>query len=101
MAKRLKVSSQWLKDVVAGPTTIAQVKDGSPLLYRSTNVATLVQENVPFEEVAFLLWNGELPKKDELLDFMKKERNYREISKDLLEVISKSDSAKGLVCVVF
>ena len=40
-----------------------------------------------FEEVAYLVLNGELPKKKELSKFIKEERKNRKLSKQILNVI--------------
>ena len=58
------------------------------LVYRGYPVQDLA-ENCRFEEVAFLLWNEDLPTKSQLAEFEEKERAYREISNDLKDVIKK------------
>lgn len=60
-ASNPKLSANWLKDIVAGRTAIAQVEDRRPLLYRGCDVKQLVEDGVSFERVAFLLIYGELP----------------------------------------
>ena len=47
-------------------------------------------EHCHFEEVAWLIWNGELPTAKELAAFMDSGRGQRAISNDLLAVIQKS-----------
>ena len=43
-----------------------------------------------FEEVAYLILNGELPNKKQLKDFEKQERKERKISKNLIDAIKKT-----------
>jgi citrate synthase len=61
-----------LEGVIAGESEICYI-DGyqGVLSYRGYNIHTLA-ENATFEEVVFLLWNGWLPKQDEL-DALKRE----------------------------
>ena len=44
-------------------------------------------EHCSFEEVAYLLWHGELPNADQLKKFEEQERSQREISPAMLNVI--------------
>src|SRR5579863_658834 len=55
-----------LEGVIAGESEICYI-DGyqGVLSYRGYNIHTLA-DNATFEEVVFLLWNGWLPKQDEL-----------------------------------
>jgi citrate synthase len=57
---------EGLKDVPVAETTICFI-DGEigKLLYRGYNIEQLA-ENASFEEVAYLLWHGSLPKRHEL-----------------------------------
>jgi len=61
--------SKGLEDVVAGPTSITFI-DGARgrLSYRGYDIADLVAHS-NYEEVAYLLWQGHLPKRDELRRF--------------------------------
>lgn len=55
-----------LEGVVATSSEICYIEgDKGILSYRGYNIDTLA-ENATFEEVIYLLWNGRLPKKDEL-----------------------------------
>jgi citrate synthase len=56
-----------LEGVVACSTAISTIA-GTTLLYRGYTIEDLA-ENATFEEVAFLLWFGRLPKADELERF--------------------------------
>jgi 2-methylcitrate synthase len=78
-----------LEGVVADTTSVSKVMpDINALVYKGYPVQDLA-ENCCFEEVAYLLWNGELPNKTELERFQKQEKKYRNISDDLLAVIRK------------
>src|SRR5438270_35651 len=62
-------SSGSLKGVVAAPTAICTI-DGQAgrLIYRGYTIEDLAQ-NACFEEVVYLLWNGELPNRAQLEEF--------------------------------
>ena len=61
-----QASTAGLRDVVAAPSSICFIDgDKGILSYRGYNIHDLA-ENSTFEEVIFLLWNGRLPRKDEL-----------------------------------
>ncbi len=66
-----------LVGVVADSTAISKVNpDTNSLLYRGYPVQDLADKK-SFEEVAMLLWNGELPTQQQLDDFTKLERANR------------------------
>ena len=78
-----------LLGVVVDETNVSQVMpEINSLTYRGYAVQDLC-EKCSWEEVAFLMVNKELPSSNELTDFIKKEKEYRNISKDLLDVIHK------------
>lgn len=82
-----------LEGAVIDTSSVSKVNpDTNSLIYRGYPVQDLA-DNCTFEEVAYLLYNGELPNTAQLAEFTKKERGYREISKTLLNVI-KSLPAK-------
>src|SRR5438309_1122102 len=55
-----------LEGVIAGESEICYIDGYSGVLsYRGFNIHTLA-EHATFEEVIFLLWNGHLPKREEL-----------------------------------
>jgi 2-methylcitrate synthase len=58
------------------------------LVYKGYPVQDLA-ETCNFEEVAYLLWNGELPTMGQLNHFVATERSMRSISADLKDVIRK------------
>jgi 2-methylcitrate synthase len=76
-----------LEGAVIDTSSVSKVNpETNSLIYRGYPVQDLA-ENCTFEEVAYLLYNGELPNTTQLTDFTKKEKGYREISKTLLNVI--------------
>lgn len=76
-----------LEGVVMDTTAVSKVNpDTNSLIYRGYPVQDLA-ENCSFEEVAYLLYNGELPTQSQLQAFTAKERGYRDVSKTLLGVI--------------
>lgn len=81
-------TKKGLEGAVIDTTSVSKVTpDTSSLIYRGYPVQDLA-ENCRFEEVAYLLYNGELPNKQQLADFEKLERSYRDISKECLQVIN-------------
>ena len=79
-----------LDGVVVDTTRISKVMpEINSLVYAGYPVQELC-EHCHFEEVAWLMWHGELPTVKEFADFMAIGRSQREISKDLLSVIQKS-----------
>jgi 2-methylcitrate synthase/citrate synthase II len=76
-----------LVGVIADETKVSEVMpDINSLIYRGYAVQDLAEACV-FEEVAYLLLNGELPNKLQLAKFQEEERNNREISSNLKKVI--------------
>jgi len=76
-----------LVGVIADETKVSEVMpDINSLTYRGYAVQDLAEACV-FEEVAYLLLNGELPNKSQLVKFQEQERNNREISSNLKKVI--------------
>ena len=83
------VVPKGLAGVVTDDTSVSKVMaETNSLTYRGYAVQDLC-EKCSWEEVAFLMVNGELPSSVELADFVTKERDYRVISQDLLDVIQK------------
>ncbi len=78
-----EIYSPGLEGVIAGETAIATVTGG--LRYRGYPVTELA-EAASFDEVAYLLLHGELPKKQELADFHKRVAAARQIPPCLREL---------------
>ena len=78
-----------LLGIVVDETTVSQVMpDINSLTYRGYAVQDLC-EKCNFEEVAYLVLNGELPNKIQLKKFIKEERLDRSLSKQILNDIIK------------
>ena len=76
-----------LVGVVADETKVSEVMpDINSLTYRGYAVQDLA-EICSFEEVAYLLLNGELPNKSQLNKFEEEERKNRQISSNLKKII--------------
>lgn len=76
-----------LEGVVMDTSSVSKVNaETNSLVYRGYPVQDLA-ENCSFEEVAYLLYTGELPNKTQLAEFSKKEKSLRDISKENLNVI--------------
>ncbi|NQX26416.1 bifunctional 2-methylcitrate synthase/citrate synthase [Microbacteriaceae bacterium VKM Ac-2854] len=78
-----------LVGVVADTTAVSKVNpETNSLLYRGYPVQELAAR-CSFEEVAFLLWNGELPDADELAAFQEQERSRRALDPAIVRVIDE------------
>ena len=78
-----------LDGVVVDTTAVSKVMpETNSLTYRGYAVQELA-EHCRFEEVAYLIWHGELPSREQLQQFERQERGQREISDDLVEVIRR------------
>jgi 2-methylcitrate synthase len=76
-----------LEGVVVDESTVSKVMpDINSLVYRGYTVQELA-EKCSFEEVAYLLWHGELPTTTQLVAFMQKEKSLRPLSPGLLSSI--------------
>jgi len=83
MGGKKKVGGAGLRGQVAGQSAICTVGvSGSGLTYRGYDLQDLV-ENATFEEVAFLLLHGELPKQSELDAFIDRMVSLRHLPKAL------------------
>src|SRR5438477_10971565 len=79
--------SKGLDGLVVDTTSISQVtSETSWLIYRGYPVQQLADQ-CSFEEVAYLLWNGELPSRAQLADFEKRERTHRPIDPRVIKTI--------------
>lgn len=78
-----------LEGVIVDQTAVSKVMpEINSLTYRGYPVQDLA-EHCTFEQVAWLLWKGELPKPAELDAFVAQERSLRELSPTLLDVIRR------------
>jgi citrate synthase len=77
-----------LDGVIADSTEISSVNPATnSLLYRGYPVQELAA-HCSFEEVAYLIWHGELPTAEQLSAFEKQERSLREVPKELLDILA-------------
>ncbi len=80
-------ASEGLRGVVAAQSSIGDVNgEKGILIYQGYDIHDLA-ENSTFEEVVFLLWNGRLPKKDELEDLKKQFQANCEIPSEVVEMM--------------
>jgi 2-methylcitrate synthase len=78
-----------LDGVVCDVTSVSKVMpETNSLTYRGYAVQDLA-ENATFEEVAYLLWHGELPTKEQLNAFTAEEKSLRELSPGLKKILSE------------
>jgi 2-methylcitrate synthase len=78
-----------LAGVVVDTTAVSKVNpETNSLLYRGYPVQELA-ERCTFEEVAYLLWHGELPSPDELAEFETLERSLRPLHPRVKRVIDE------------
>jgi citrate synthase len=99
-----EIYSPGLEGVIAGETAISTVTGG--LRYRGYPIGELA-EKCSFDEVAFLLLHGELPKAGELAEFQKRVAAARRIPdslRELLKAIPKNtppmDAVRSAVSVL-
>jgi 2-methylcitrate synthase len=77
-----------LDGVVVDTTAVSQVtSETSSLVYRGYPVQELA-EKCTFEEVVYLLWNGELPSRQQLDEFSQRERSQRSLDERVLKSIA-------------
>ena len=82
-----KLSGAGLRGQSAGETTLCTVgKTGSGLTYCGYDIAELA-ENAKFEEVAYLLYNGELPTQPQLDAYVTKLKGLRALPNALKTVL--------------
>ena len=85
-----------LLGIVVDETTISHVvPELSTLTYRGYTVQELC-DKCDFEEVAYLVLNGDLPNKKQLKKFIKEERSERRLSKQILRNIQLKDIKNDL-----
>ncbi len=84
-----KAGGAGLRGQIAGKSAICTVAMGhSGLTYFGYEVDDLA-ENCEFEEVAYLLFNGELPNQQQLNDYKKKLTGLRDLPPALCEVLER------------
>lgn len=82
-----KQAAKGLKGIVAADTTICDVDgDLGKLIYRGYNIDELAGQS-SFEEVAYLLFKGELPTRPQLAEFNEVLVRHREVEPPVLDFI--------------
>src|SRR6202171_3990309 len=78
-------SAGSLKDVIAAPTSISAI-DGieGRLIYRGYSIEDLAA-NTTYDEVVYLLWEGDLPNRTQLDSFTKKLAEGRAVPDIIIE----------------
>ncbi len=80
-------ASAGLRGVVAAQSAIGDVNgEQGILIYQGYNIHDLA-ENSTFEEVVYLLWNGRLPKRDELEDLKAQFRANYAVPAEIIEMM--------------
>ncbi len=78
-----------LAGVLADDTAVSKVMpEINSLTYRGYKVQDLAAR-CRFEEVAYLIWNGELPTQSQLDDFNAREKSERGLSENLIDVMRR------------
>lgn len=78
--------SPGLAGVIAGETSICWVDPNAGLMYRGYDIHKMAQE-ASFEEVAYLLINGELPNFEQLGQFQKALVAERELPEAIFDMM--------------
>ena len=89
MADGKVLTGAGLRGQVAGKTALSTVgKSGAGLTYRGYDVQDLA-ENCQFEEVAYLIFFGELPTAEQLASYKAKLKSLRQLPQALKEVLER------------
>jgi len=89
MAEAKVLSGAGLRGQIAGQTALCTVgKTGAGLTYRGYDVRDLAAECY-FEEVAYLLFYGELPTTAQLADYKKRLKTMRDLPQPLKDVLER------------
>ena len=89
MAEGKVLTGAGLRGQVAGKTSLSTVgKSGAGLTYRGYDVQDLA-ENCQFEEVAYLIFFGELPTSEQLAAYKAKLKSLRALPQALKEVLER------------
>ncbi|MBO8150869.1 MAG: citrate synthase [Candidatus Neomarinimicrobiota bacterium] len=79
--------SKGLEKVAVKETSISKVNgEKGKLIYRGIDITELVEKSC-FEEVAFLIYNGHLPTREEYREFCKQLKNFGFINEKLIDFI--------------
>jgi citrate synthase len=77
-----------LEDVIAGTSKICLIdgKEGK-LIYQGYDIEDLAESNVTFEEVAYLLWHGDLPNQQQLAQLKSEIEQYQTLPKEIDQLV--------------
>jgi citrate synthase len=86
-AATASAASAGLRGVVAAQSAIGDVNgEQGILIYQGYNIHDLAEQST-FEEVVYLLWNGRLPKRNDLEDLKSRFRENYEIPTEVIEMM--------------
>src|SRR6476660_9808290 len=89
----MAIAGAGLEGVVATSSKICYIDgDKGVLSYAGYNIHTLA-DHASFEEVVYLLWNGRLPKADELASLKSELAANRAIPKPVLDFLASAPKA--------
>src|SRR5215831_14618737 len=86
-----------LEGIIAGETAVSTIAGG--LLYRGYPVEDLA-EHTSFEEVAYLILYGELPKRDQLNAFNDRLRQNAPVPSEIIEILRHIPPKAGMMDVM-
>lgn len=78
--------NKGLEDVVVGPSSISSIID-DVLTYRGYSIDDLTDNATCFEEIVYLLWYGNLPKKAELDQIKNAIREGATVPKEVMDIV--------------
>src|SRR5262249_13438187 len=84
MSATPEIYSPGLEGVIAGETGLSTIVEG--LSYRGYPVVELVEKGTTFDEVAYLLLHEELPTKEQLHDFLRRQAAARQLPPPLYDL---------------
>jgi 2-methylcitrate synthase len=83
----MAIIAKGLDGVIVDTTSVSQVtSETSSLIYRGYRAQDLADQ-CTFEEVAYLLWNGQLPNRQQLDEFSKTARAHRVLDPSLMSAL--------------
>src|SRR3954468_1714833 len=85
MAQIPETANKGLENIIACTTEISTIHD-TTLLYRGYTIEDLAA-NCGFEEVVWLLWNGNLPSADQLASFKKELTANLSVPKEMIPIL--------------
>src|SRR6185295_17222489 len=80
-----ETANKGLENIVACTSEISTIHD-TTLLYRGYTIEDLAS-HCGFEEVVYLLWNGALPKSDELATFKQELARHMTLPTEIMPVL--------------